>query len=450
MMKRYIIICLFVLGAIMAQAQNSAAIKKLERQRRAALEEIESTNALLKETTKTAQNFLKRLSLLSDQITSRKKVISLLTQEVQVMDKELAKMNKSLNNLEKELKDKQQNYAKSARGMYKRRSSQDRLLYILSAEDFAQSIRRIRYLREYADWQVKQGAEIISKRTEIERKQAEMKAVKVEKDRLLNSREAENKNLMVQEEAQKIEVNSISQKKKELQAILAKKQKQARDLDKKIENQIAEEIARAEEKARQEQAREEKRLAALAEQKRKQNSKASNAKEKETPSTAVAKERTEQRIAEVKGGYAMTQTERKLSGDFANNQGKLPFPVSGKYTIIARFGEQQHQELKYVRTNNSGIDLQVSAGSDACAVFNGEVTRVFIVPGYNNSVIIRHGNYLTVYSNISTLYVKAGDKVTTRQAIGRIYSDTEDNNTTILHFQVWKERTKLNPLHWIR
>ena len=141
--------------------------------------------------------------------------------------------------------------------------------------------------------------------------------------------------------------------------------------------------------------------------------------------------------------------ERKLSDDFAGNRGRLPSPVAGRYTIVSPFGEQQHQQLKYVRTNNSGIDIQVNPGSDARAVFNGEVTRVFVVPGFNNSVIVRHGNYLTVYSNLSQVYVKAGDRVTTRQAIGKIFSDTEDNNSTILHFQLWKEKTKLNPTPWL-
>ena len=145
----------------------------------------------------------------------------------------------------------------------------------------------------------------------------------------------------------------------------------------------------------------------------------------------------------------MTKDELELSNSFSQNKGRLPMPLSGKYMIVGHFGQQQHQELKYVRTSNSGIDIQTSPGADARAVFNGEVTRVFVVPGYNNSVIVRHGNYLTVYSNLSRVYVKAGDRVSTRQAIGRIYSDPEDGNSTILHFQLWKEKTKLNPQPWL-
>ena len=156
-----------------------------------------------------------------------------------------------------------------------------------------------------------------------------------------------------------------------------------------------------------------------------------------------------ERKADVKGGYAMTKVERALSANFAGNRGRLPYPVTGPHTIVASFGEQQHEELKYVRTNNNGIDILTSPGADARAVFNGEVTRIFVVPGFNNSVIVRHGNYLTVYSNLSQVYVKAGDKVSTRQAIGKIFSDAEDGNSTVLHFQLWKEKTKLNPEPWL-
>ena len=202
---------------------------------------------------------------------------------------------------------------------------------------------------------------------------------------------------------------------------------------------IAEEIARAEAEAKAARER--------AERERRAREQAA-AKGKPVPESKNEPIR-EERVADTKGGYAMTKAEKQLSDNFANNRGRLPYPVAGRHTIVSTFGEQQHQELKYVRTSNSGIDIQTSPGADARAVFNGEVTRVFVVPGYNNSVIVRHGNYLTVYSNLSQVYVKAGDRVSTRQAIGRIYSDPEDGNSTILHFQLWKEKTKLNPQPWL-
>ena len=371
---RHVWIVLLALSlSTVVYGQKSAAVRQLELQRKEALADIEETNKLLQETAQTAKTSLNRLNLLSKQILSRKKVISLLNQELDEIEKDILNIQGQLRTLKRELGDKQTNYGKSMRGLYKRHSSQDKLLFILSAESFSQSMRRMRYLREYADWQKRQANDIVEKQAEISRKQAEMEKTRAE-----------------------------------------------------AEAKAARERAERERRAREQAA----------------------AKGKPVPESKKEPIR-EERVADTKGGYAMTKAEKQLSDNFANNRGRLPYPVAGRHTIVATFGEQQHQELKYVRTSNSGIDIQTSPGADARAVFNGEVTRVFVVPGYNNSVIVRQGNYLTVYSNLSQVYVKAGDRVSTRQAIGRIYSDPEDGNSTILHFQLWKEKTKLNPQPWL-
>lgn len=423
--------CWFVILLCISPAlfgQQSSKVRQLEKQRKAALAEIEMTSQLLKETQTTAMNSLNRLNLLSQQILSRKKVIDLLNQEMAEIDGLMAGMKREIIQLNKELETKRNNYGKSAQSLYKRRSSQDKLLFIFSAESFAQSLRRMRYLREYADWQKRQAEEIIRKKQEIAAKQQELEKTRSAKLALLDTRQEEQKTLETEEANQKKEVQQLGKKQKELQAQLTKKKRQAEALNKQIEKQIAEEIARAEAEARA--ARE----------------KAASGKP-DTPKQATASR--EERVADTKGGYAMTREEKALSDNFAGNRGRLPYPVAGRHTIVGTFGEQQHQELKHVRTSNNGIDIQTSPGTDARAVFNGIVTRVFVVPGYNNSIIIRHGNYLTVYSNLSQVYVKAGDRVSTRQAIGRIFSDTEDGNATILHFQLWKEKTKLNPSLWL-
>ena len=430
---RYCWLVIFVLLMGSVFAQNSSKVRELEKRRKAALAEIETTNQLLAETKKSAQNSLNRLNLLSKQILSRKQVISLLNQEIGEIDKQIVSSRRQISLLEKDLENKRKNYGKSAQSLYKRRSSQDKLLFILSADNFAQSLRRMRYLREYADWQKKQATEIIDKQREITDKQRELEKTRAEKNSLLGVREDENRKLQAEETSQKKEVQQLSKKQKQLQADLKKKKKQADALNRQIEKQIAEEIARAEAAAKAARGK----------------TTASTSTKKGTGTKSSTKDSRDERIADTKGGYAMTKAEKKLSDDFASNKGRLPYPVSGRYMIVSSFGEHQHQELKYVRTNNSGIDIQTSPGTDARAVFKGEVTRVFVVPGYNNSVIVRHGNYLTVYSNLSQVYVKAGDRVDTRQAIGRIFTDTEDGNATILHFQLWKERTKLNPAPWL-
>ncbi len=426
---RYLWFLLFSCLVVAAYGQNSAAVKLLEQQRKEALAEIALTNKLLEETNATARSSLNRLNLLSRQILSRRKVIRLLNQEVRAIDTQITGLRREVAGLEKELGTKRTNYGKSVQSMHKRQNSQDKLLFILSAETFSQSLRRMRYLREYAAWQKRQAEEIIYKQKELAEKQAELNKVRMEKESLLSQREEENQKLVGEESNQKKEVQQLSKRQRDLQSELKKKQQQAAALNKQIEKQIAEEIARAEAEARAARER----------------ATAGTGKKTESAAEPIR----EERVADTKGGYAMTKEEKKLSDNFAANRGKLPFPLNGRYSIVSTFGVQQHQQLKYVRTENSGIDIQTTPGTEARAVFNGEVTRVFVVPGYNNSVIVRHGNYLTVYSNISQVFVKAGDKVTTRQALGRIYTDTENGNETILHFQLWKEKTKLDPLPWL-
>lgn len=420
-MKQFWVIILFVCISAIATAQTTPQIKQLEVQRKAALKEIEITTKLLEEATKSAKNSLNRLNLLSSQILSRKKLINTLNQEVEEINLQIKRMNDEIAVLEKELGGKKEKYAHSLRGIYKRRTEQDKLLFILSSDNFAQSLRRIRYMREYSDWQKLQAAGISQKQKEINKKKEETKRVLSEKEQLLSQREDEHSKLQKEETNQKKETQELSKKQKNLQADLRKKKKQADDLNARIEKLIAEEIARAEAEARA--AREKAR--------------------------AEGKEPEVVRKAESKGGYAMTKEEQKLSADFGSNKGKLPSPLNQSHTIVSRFGRQQHAELKNVVVFNNGIDIQTTPGADAQAVFNGVVTRVFVVPGFNNAVIVRHGNYLTVYSNLSEVYVKNGEKVTTRQRLGRVFTDAEDGNATILNLQLWKETTKLDPAPWL-
>ncbi len=209
---KYIWFVIFTLSALTAFGQKSARVRQLEEQRKKALAEVEMTNQLLQETTQTAQNTLNRLNLLSQQILSRKKVISLLNQELGELDNQITASRREISKLEKELDGKRENYGKSMQSMYKRRSSQDKLLFILSADNFAQSMRRMRYLREYADWQKHQATEIIDKQTEITLKQKELEKTRSEKNALLGTREQESQKLQTEETSQKAEVQQLNKK----------------------------------------------------------------------------------------------------------------------------------------------------------------------------------------------------------------------------------------------
>jgi len=403
----YLLFCVFSIPA-----QNQKQIQDLEKERLATLNEIEETNRLLKENTRTTSNALNRLNLLVEQINLRKKNIQLLGQEVTSLNDNINDKEVQVKSLENGLNIKKQNYANSIKKMYLNKNSQNNLLFILSSKNFTQSYHRMMYLKAFSLWQKKQLEEIIDKQNKINNEKNLLVEQRNKKQDLLKERQLEENKLSREEETKKAEVITLEKNKKKLQEDLALKQKQANALNQKIEKIIAEEVLKSEKAAK------------------------SNTQEVRT--------------AEVKGGYAMTQSERNLSSTFANNKGRLPFPLKGNYKVVGYFGINQHKELTKIVTNNNGIDIETTSGNDARAVFNGVVSRIFTLPGYNNSIIVRHGNYLTFYANLEQVYVKQGDNVTTGQAIGKIYTDREKGNSTLLHFEIWKEQTKLDPMTWIR
>jgi septal ring factor EnvC (AmiA/AmiB activator) len=406
-----------------AVAQTSPKIKELERQRKNTLEQIDITTRLLSETKQTTLNAIHRMQLINGQINARMRYISLLNEEIDALEVTLKSVESNITASSKELSSRKKHYVASLQKMQYSRKAQDKILFVLSADNFSKSYRRLRYLKEYAFWQKMQAKEIISRQKKLEQQKAVLRRGRESKLRLLDEEKRQRSTLEKEERMKQAEVAGLREKTKELQVDLAKRKKQASALNRQIENAIAEEIARSE-----------------------RERKAAEAKAK---ARGEAIDASKKRVAETSGGYAMTKEERTLSSDFSNNRGSLPFPVKGQYRIVSHFGMQQHQELKYVTTNNNGIDIQTTPGNDARAVFGGTVSTVFVVPGYNNSVIVRHGNYLTVYSNLKDVYVKVGDRVSTGQAIGRIFTDSSNGNSTILHFELWKEKTKLNPEGWL-
>lgn len=430
MIRRILIICLMAVVAVTSVAQSSKKVKDLQKQRKEALQSIAKTDKELKTTKKSALQSLHQLNKLTAEITKHKEVIAALNAEISNINKQERKINETISRLEKDLNAKKEAYAKAIRGIAGRNSSYETLMFVFSSNSLNQSYRRIRYLREYSAWRKKEAIKISEQQAELEKKKAELAKTRSEKNAMLGKRTDAANKLKQKEKSQKEVVADLKKKEKELQKELNAQRKQAAALNRRIEQLIAEEARKAAEEAR--------RAAEAAK-------KATNADKKSGKNASAG----EVRKSQTKGGYAMTKDELELSNSFSQNKGRLPMPLSGKYMIVGHFGQQQHQELKYVQVNSSGIDIQTTPGTTARSVFNGVVTRVFVMPGYNSSVIIRHGNYLTIYSNLSEVFVKAGDKVTTRQSIGRIYSDPEENNRTVLHFQLWKETTKLNPEPWL-
>lgn len=403
MIKKTVFITLSLFILLMVTAQTSKKRNELERLKRATQEMIEETNKMLSDTKKSALQYLTQLNVLGEQIKMRRSLINTLNNEVTLIDQEQRRITREIAQLQESLEEKKEKYAIAMQGLYNKRSGVDDMLFILSAQSVGQSYRRMRYLQEYSQWRKEQAVAIAEQQRELTLKKADLEKKKRERSNLLSERRSETQELQQKENTQKTMVSELKKKEKSLQAELRKQQQEAREFDRQIQKLIEEEARKA-------------------------------AQKKETK-------------AATKGGYAMDKAETALSGSFEKNKGKLPYPINGSYIIVGRFGRQQHS--RYVETINNGIDLQTKPGAEARAVFDGVVSRVFIVPGYNSSVIIRHGNYLTVYSNLREVYVKAGDAVKTRQSIGKIFTDSENGNLTKMQFQLWKETTKLNPEPWL-
>lgn len=410
---RFYILYIVLLFSTVSFAQSNAKIKDLERQRTETLREISNTDKLLKETKKSTETLLDRIKLISNQIFSRQKVLSLLESEIGEINAEQKRIESEITELEEELKEKQKNYAKAIEGMLSNRQSENKLLFILSGKSLTESYRRLRYLQEYSEWRSKQAEDIKEQNEKLKERKLALEKTKAEKTVLLGQRTSEQENLKKEESTFQIGVNEAKKKQKDLEKVLTQKRKQANDLDKQIAKLIAEEVARQE--------REAKRRAAA-----------------------------QGKTAESKGSSApavITEENIKLSNNFSANQGKLPYPITGNYTITTRFGTHQHS--KWVTTSSSGIDIRSQAGAEAKSVFNGEVSYVAAIPGYNTCIIIRHGNYYTFYGNIQTIYVKQGDKVKTGQSLGKVYTDP-DTGYSQMHFQLWRGTNKLNPEPWLR
>lgn len=436
-MIRKILISFIILTISCSAFSQTNKIKELEKKRKLALREIENTTLLLNKTKKSTTTLLNRINLLSEQIRSRQQVILLLNQEIKAIDDEQVKIEKEIASLEANLKVEQKGYAKAVEGIVHKKQNKNKLLYVLSGKSLSEALRRMKYLKDYSEWRNQQAVNIKDKQQTLSEKKQILEKSKANKLALLNSRQKEQLNLQQEEQSHQEEVTEATKKQKELQALLQTKQKQADSLNAQIEKLIAEEVARQE--------REAKRLAAEQERRRLEEEKRNN--------TSKTKENKEEDLVvktpENSGESSafVTKENFKLSTNFASNKGKLPMPVTGRYTITGRFGVHQHNKWK-VTTNNNGIDIQAQAGAEARAVFSGEVSRIVAFPGFNNCIIVRHGGYYTFYGNIQQVNVKQGQKISTGQSLGVVYTDSDTGNSQ-LHFQLWKGTTKLNPEPWL-
>lgn len=398
----FLMLTLLLLGpSLFAQSEK----KQLRQEKQKLEKEIKLTSELLKNTKQSRKTSLNQLVLINKKIQKRQQLINNIESEINRINKSIVSNQKRISELEKKLEKLKDEYARMIRAAQKNRNDISRLMYIFASEDFNQAFRRMRYFKQYSHYRQEQTLLIRNTHDSIEHKNDLLRDMRNQKISLKAQQELEKKNLVGEKLEQNRTVQRLADKEKDLLAELRRKEKAARQLQDAIEKAIAAEIKKS--------------------------------KEVERPE--------DERV--IKRTFEMTPDQAKLSDNFTANRGKLPWP-SKKGILSSTYGEHQHPVLKYIKTKNNGIDIITSPGTKARAVFDGRVTNIMSVPNQNRVVIIRHGEYLTVYSNLDDVSVEIGQEVATREDIGTIFTDP-DSNKTELHFELWKGKNLQNPSRWL-
>ena len=474
-------------------AANKAEVKDMQNERQKVRTKIKEQEQRLLNNERDVKKRLQNLMVIDNEIADKEKTIDTIRRDITSLDGKIALLNQQLDTLGKQLEQRRQRYMSSMRYMHRNRSIESKLLFIFSAHNFTQMYRRQRFVREYAAYQRAQGEAVKSKQQEVEAKQQELVDNKRQKDALLARGVREHQQLETKQEEQKNMVSSLQREQKTIQGIIAQERKKDAALNAQIDRLIAIEVEnarkRAEEEMRQQVAAEEakrraeelarkkaaaeaaaredaRRIAAAKakEERLKQQAREAarkNAQEKaaaeraakaaelerkdvERRAAADAKAR-EREITETKRSstevYTVSKEDRRISGSFERNKGRLPIPITGPYRIVTRFGQYSPTGTK-VTLDSKGISLQGQGDANVRSIFDGEVSYVANIGG-QTVVLVRHGSYISVYCNLSSVSVKKGDRVTTRQSIGRLSAGS------ILQFQLRRETAKLNPEAWL-
>ena len=367
-------------------------VKDLQKKQRQLQEEIEQTNKMLRQTKKDENATLNKLQLIGQNIKNQRQLIRTLDSEITALNREMNLLANTRDSLQVVLEGYKKDYAEMVRMSHYAQLQQSPLLFLLSSDSFQQLARRARYLQEFAHFRQEQVRRIENTQAEIDTQNELLQANKNDKQTALSSRKREQENLKRDERKQKTMLSQLKTKEKDLNKQIQQKQKKVNELNKKIDEMV-----------------------------RKQAEKASKT--------------------------TLTKEQQLIAGGFEANKGRLPWPVE-KGMISGHYGKQQHPVYAQVIMDNKGIYLQTVSGAQARSVYKGEVTSCFMIGG-TYAVIIQHGNYRTVYSNLSKLAVKQGDKVETKQAIGTIFTDPEQDQKTELYFQIYQDKNILNPELWI-
>ncbi len=398
-MRAFIIICFLCFSGQFIFGQTKI---ELEKKRKNSLKEIEFTNTLINITAKNKKYSLNKVLLINSKIKSRKELIGSINHEIEYLNNSINIYNEIIITLEKDLEALKKEYAELIYYSYLHRNKYDKIMFLLASENFNTAFKRVKYLQQYSDFRVNQAHKIENTKNEISHKVIELEQLKTEKNDLLSEEKLENQKLIVEKIEKNREFKLLAAKERDLKIKLKKQNDIANRLQKEI-TRIIEEQAK------------------IAAAKHKGNS---------------------------KSFFQMTPEEALIADIFVKNKSKLPWPTE-RGIITGYFGEQPHPFLKGIKVNNGGVDISTTEGAIVRAIFDGTVSGIFVIPGAHKTIIIRHGNYLSVYSNLKNVTVNQGDKVKTKQTIGVVYTEKQKDHKTVLQFQIWKENNKLNPAYWL-
>ena len=436
--KRLFPLCLCLCLALPLAAQNSKKVKALKQQQSQLKTELRKSQTQLDRTRKQVRTGEQNVNFLGIQLDNRLTHIRQLEKELGELEGNITNLQKKITQLDGEVRAHRRRLKAAIRYARAQRESQDPFVFVLSAKTFRQMYRRARYAREYVSYQHNLGEQILKKQAELLETQNLLLEAKSKKSGMLREVMLQRKNLNAQQVQERQKVAGLRKQETGLKGKVAEQQKQIAALDKKIEQLIAYEIEQAR-KAAEEAAR--KKAAEEAARK-----KAADAKKGKQPATGGSQQQKPATTAPAKSGTWLTAEDRQLNGSFAQNKGRLPVPITGQYMVGSRFGIYNVPGMKNVQLDNKGTNYVGRPGARARAVFDGVVTTVFQFGGMRN-VLVRHGSYISVYCNLSSVIVSRGQRVRARDILGTVADDGNGNCT--LHFQLRKETAKLNPEAWI-
>ena len=450
-MRIFIFLLLLFPSFIFAQ---NAKMKRLAEQKKKAISEIQTNDLLLKEMKVNTASLLNRLQLVESQIEIRKNILKVVTDEMNELNKQQEELNSNINKLSKELTSEKSQYEKAIVGLMRNQNSSfHNVTFILSSKDFGEMFRRFLYIKDYSYWIKTKMDAIKEKNAQLSKEQTILDETIKQHKVLMAQYDNENKQLQKEEDTFKRQAIEAKSKEKDLNKLIQQKRSQAAKLDQQIDKLVAEEIEKQNQLIK-------KQIASNKAKQTDSQNKTTAAKEsgketKEDNKETKDNKNTETNTAPSKGLFgtnekimsSIEQGNIKLSNNFAGNKGKFPYPITGKYSVVRHFGTKQ--ESTWTSTNKGGIDIQSQSDAKARAIFSGQVSTIFPIPGYGTCILVRHGDYFTLYGNIVDIHVKANDKVETGQILGSVYTDPA-TNIAEMHFQIWKQRQKLNPELWLK